>query len=56
VIRKYRLEERFHLLISPVFGEIELRPLAEWMLADRVKAQFQVQLHKFIWPPEMRGV
>ncbi len=56
VIRKHRLDERFHLLLSPVFGEMELRPLAEWMLADRVKAQLQVQLHKFIWPPEMRGV
>jgi 7-carboxy-7-deazaguanine synthase len=56
VIRKHCLEARFHLLLSPVFGEMKLRPLAEWMLADRVKAQLQVQLHKFIWPPEMRGV
>ncbi len=56
VIRKYHLEARFHLLFSPVFHEMELRPLAEWMLADRVKAQLQVQLHKYIWPPEMRGV
>lgn len=56
VIRQYRLDTRFHLLFSPVFGIMELRPLAEWMLADRVKAQLQVQLHKFIWSPEMRGV
>jgi len=56
VIRKHRLDERFHLLISPVFGEMELQPLAEWMLADRVKARLQIQLHKLIWSPEMRGV
>jgi 7-carboxy-7-deazaguanine synthase len=56
VIRQHRLDARFHLLFSPVFGIMELRPLAEWMLADRVQAQLQVQLHKFIWPPEMRGV
>jgi len=56
VIQQYRLDARFHLLFSPVFGIMELRPLAEWMLADRVKAQLQVQLHKFIWPPETRGV
>jgi 7-carboxy-7-deazaguanine synthase len=56
VIRRYRLDERFHLLFSPVFGEMDLRPLAEWMLADRVKARLQVQLHKFIWSPDMRGV
>jgi len=55
-IRKHRLDQRFHLLFSPVFGEMELRPLAEWMLADRVKAQLQIQLHKLIWPPETRGV
>jgi 7-carboxy-7-deazaguanine synthase len=56
VIRKHRLDERFHLLFSPVFGEMHLRPLAEWMLADRVKARLQIQLHKLIWSPETRGV
>jgi len=56
VIRRHRLDTRFHLLFSPVFHEMELRPLAEWMLADHVNAQLQVQLHKSIWPPEMRGV
>jgi len=56
VIRRHRLDARFHLLFSPVFNEMTLRPLAEWMLADRVQAQLQLQLHKYIWPPEMRGV
>ncbi len=56
VIRRHRLEERFHLLFSPVFNVMDYRTLAEWMLADRVKARFQVQLHKYIWPPDMRGV
>ncbi|MDZ7343360.1 MAG: radical SAM protein [candidate division KSB1 bacterium] len=56
IIRRYRLDERFHLLFSPVFGEMDLRTLAECMLADRVKARLQIQLHKFIWPPDMRGV
>ena len=56
IVRQHRLDTRFHLLFSPVFNEMLLRPLAEWMLADHVKAQLQVQLHKFIWPPEMRGV
>jgi 7-carboxy-7-deazaguanine synthase len=55
-MRKHRLEERFHLLISPVFNEMDYRRLAEWLLADGVKARFQVQLHKYIWPPDMRGV
>lgn len=56
VIREHRLDARFHLLFSPVFNEMPLRPLAEWMLADRVQAQLQVQLHKLIWSPDTRGV
>ena len=30
--------------------------LSEWMLADRLPARLQLQLHKFIWPPTTRGV
>lgn len=55
-IRRHRLDERFALLFSPVFDEMNYRELVEWMLADGVKARFQVQLHKYIWPPSMRGV
>lgn len=56
VIKKYNLEERVKLLFSPVWGELELVELASWMLKDRLKARFQVQLHKFIWSPEARGI
>jgi len=55
-MRTHRLAERFQVLFSPVFHVMNYRTLAEWMLADRVRARFQVQLHKYIWPPEMRGV
>jgi len=44
------------ILFSPVWGELDLRPLAEWMLADRVPARLQTQLHKHIWGAEARGV
>jgi 7-carboxy-7-deazaguanine synthase len=30
--------------------------LSEWMLADRLPARLQLQLHKFIWSPTTRGV
>lgn len=56
VIREHHLEERFPLLFSPVFNAMDYRQLAEWLLADRVNARFQIQLHKYIWPPDMRGV
>lgn len=56
MMREHRLGERFQVLFSPVFNVMNYRTLAEWMLADHVPARFQVQLHKYIWPPEMRGV
>ena len=47
---------RWTILFSPVWGELDLKPLAEWMLADRVPARLQTQLHKHIWGPDVRGV
>jgi len=47
---------RWTILFSPVWGELDLKPLAEWMLADRVPARLQTQLHKHIWGADVRGV
>ena len=44
------------ILLSPVHGVLEARLLAEWVLADRLQVRVQLQLHKFIWSPETRGV
>ena len=44
------------VLISPVHGGLDPKTLSEWMLADRLPARLQLQLHKFIWAPETRGV
>jgi 7-carboxy-7-deazaguanine synthase len=43
-------------LVSPVWGEMDMKTLAEWMLADRVPARLQTQLHKHIWGAEVKGV
>ncbi len=56
VLCKYRLAERTTVLISPGFGLVNPRDLAEWMLADRVPARLQLQIHKYIWEPDTRGV
>lgn len=57
VVRREGLADRCGaVLFSPVHGELELRPLAEWMLADRIPARLQPQLHKYIWDPQTRGV
>jgi 7-carboxy-7-deazaguanine synthase len=44
------------ILLSPVHGVLEPRALSEWMLADRLPARLQLQLHKYIWSPTTRGV
>ncbi len=47
---------RWTVLLSPVWGEMDLKSLAEWMLADRLPARLQTQLHKHIWGADVRGV
>ena len=54
-IREHRLEDRVKLLISTAFGMIEPAQVVTWMLADKLRARFQLQLHKYIWLPEERG-
>jgi 7-carboxy-7-deazaguanine synthase len=44
------------VLFSPVHGKLEPRQLSEWVLADRLPVRVQLQLHKYIWSPETRGV
>jgi 7-carboxy-7-deazaguanine synthase len=44
------------VLVSPVHGVLDARVLSEWMLADRIPARLQLQLHKYIWPASTRGV
>lgn len=53
---KDRQLDRWTVLLSPVWGEMEPKALADWMLSDRVPARFQTQLHKHIWGAEARGV
>lgn len=55
VIEERKLD-RWTILFSPVWGEMDMQQLAGWMLADHVPARFQTQLHKHIWGAEARGV
>jgi 7-carboxy-7-deazaguanine synthase len=56
VVARYRMLDRCTVLFSPVFGRLDPQRLAEWVLADRLPIRFQLQLHKHIWAPDMRGV
>jgi 7-carboxy-7-deazaguanine synthase len=46
----------FGMLFSTVFGKLHPRELAEWVIADRLPVRFQLQMHKYVWEPEARGV
>jgi 7-carboxy-7-deazaguanine synthase len=57
VIARYDLPTRAAaVLMSPVHAVLDPRILSEWMLADRLPARLQLQLHKYIWSPTTRGV
>jgi 7-carboxy-7-deazaguanine synthase len=57
VVLRHRLSERAAaVLFSPVFGELEPSVLAKWILDDRLNVRLQLQMHKYIWSPEARGV
>jgi 7-carboxy-7-deazaguanine synthase len=56
ILARYDLASRCTVHFSPVFGSLDMRELAEWILADRLPVRFQLQMHKYIWAPDMRGV
>ena len=56
ILTQYDVASRCPVLFSPVFGLLDARQLAEWILADRLPVRFQLQMHKYIWAPDMRGV
>jgi 7-carboxy-7-deazaguanine synthase len=42
--------------LSPVHGVMDPKTLSEWVLADRLPVRVQLQVHKYIWSPDARGV
>jgi 7-carboxy-7-deazaguanine synthase len=68
-IRHNALETRGpQLLLSPAFSKtpslerstnnclLDPRSLVEWMLADGLNARLSLQIHKYIWEPQKKGV
>jgi 7-carboxy-7-deazaguanine synthase len=56
-LRRHALERRCDaVLFSPVHGVMHPRVLSEWILADRLPVRIQLQIHKHIWGPDVRGV
>jgi 7-carboxy-7-deazaguanine synthase len=56
IIKQYGLADRASILISVVYGSLEPKEVAQWILDDGLDVRFQLQLHKYIWDPEKKGV
>jgi len=57
IIKDYDLETRANaVLISPVWGQVNLEEVANWIASSGLNVRMQLQLHKYIWGPEARGV
>lgn len=56
ILNKYHLKKKCSVLFSPVFSKTQNIELAEWILKDKLNVRMQIQLHKYIWHPETKGV
>jgi 7-carboxy-7-deazaguanine synthase len=57
IINKYDLQNRTRaVLISPAWGQIDLQELANWIAESGMNVRMQLQLHKYIWGPDVHGV
>lgn len=56
LIKRYNINKKCKVLFSVVFNKLEPVTLVNWILEDKLDVRFQLQMHKFIWHPEARGV
>ena len=57
VIEEHDLQNRTRaVLISPAWEQIDLKQLAEWIAESGLNVRMQLQLHKYIWGPDVKGV
>jgi len=56
-IRERALADRTpNLLASTVFGRLATKDLVTWVLEDALPVRVQLQMHKYVWPPDTTGV
>jgi len=55
-INKYSLTDKCEVLFSVVFGKLEPVTLVNWIIEDKLNVRYQLQMHKYIWHPETKGV
>jgi 7-carboxy-7-deazaguanine synthase len=56
VARHHLVGRTAAVLFSPVHGVLDAHELAAWVLEDKLEVRLQLQVHKFIWGADVRGV
>jgi len=56
MIKNYNLNKICPILFSPVYDNIDIQDLSQWILEDGIKVRLQIQLHKHIWDADAKGV
>lgn len=56
ICKRYSLIKNFTVLFSTVFDQLSNEKLSNWILKDKLDVRFQLQMHKYIWEPDKRGV
>lgn len=56
MIYRHNLINKCHLLLSPAYGILPPEDLARWILEDRLKARLNLQIHKYIYSPDRKGI
>lgn len=57
IIERFDLEKRAKaVLISPIWNGVDLQEVAAWITSSGLNVRMQLQIHKYIWGPEARGV
>ncbi len=56
VCRRFGLESKVPILLSPVVGQVDPKILVRWLLGSGLQARINLQIHKIIWGADVRGV
>lgn len=55
-VKEHSLAGKCTLLFSPAFGMLHPRDLSQWIMEERLEVRLNLQLHKYIYGPDVRGV
>jgi 7-carboxy-7-deazaguanine synthase len=56
MLERYDLSSRCQVLFSPAIGKIDPRELVKWIIEDKLPVRLNLQLHKYIFGLNERGV